>query len=85
MVFSFFSLLSIVSYKASYYLAPLGDLYEVFALVAMFYYMVAVVSPDPARRDSFFDQMENVVGGRIVAGGSLAWYQVRYTPILAHL
>ena len=76
-IFGLTSLLSVAFYSASYYVAPLGDLYEVFALVAMYLYMIALVSPDESRRDSFFGSLENLDHGHVVPGGSLAWFQVR--------
>jgi hypothetical protein len=48
-------------YQDSYYFTPLGDFYESFALVAIWYYMLAVLSRH---------------GSYEIPGGDEAWFSV---------
>jgi hypothetical protein len=79
-IFAIFSFFAVWFYDDAAYLAPCADLYECFALVAFFYYMVQVVAPDDEKRLSFFSQLE-VRGkdGQAVAGGSLGWFYVSHS------
>lgn len=64
-------------YDASEYLVPVAHLYECFALVAFFYYMIMVAAPDPDSRVEFFHNLERRGrGGKVIPGGSLKWFAV---------
>lgn len=49
-VYALFAWIAVLSYDAARFITPIGDLYEVFALVAIFYYMNLVIMPDDTRR-----------------------------------
>jgi hypothetical protein len=79
-VFAIFSFFGLWFYDASNYLIPIADFYECFALVAIFYYIISVVTPneDNNQRLEFFDQLENKAkDGSVIPGGSLKWFSVR--------
>jgi hypothetical protein len=75
-IFAIFAFFSVWFYDEASYLVPCGDLYECFALVALFYYIISVVAPDAGSRNAFFDQLELHEHGETVPGGSLKWFQV---------
>jgi hypothetical protein len=78
-VFAIFSFFGLWFYNASNYLIPVADFYECFALVAIFYYIISVVTPneDDDQRLAFFSQLENrAKDGSVIPGGSLQWFSV---------
>ncbi len=80
--FAVFSFLGLWFYDASNYLIPIADFYECFALVAIFYYIITVVTPieDSNQRLEFFYKLENKAkDGSVIPGGSLQWFSVRMT------
>jgi hypothetical protein len=77
-VFSIFSFFSIWFYDDVGYLIPCADLYECFALVGIFYYIINAVTPDESKRLLFFQGLENKdKDGSVIPGGSLEWLYVR--------
>ncbi|KAH8886235.1 hypothetical protein GQ53DRAFT_828235 [Thozetella sp. PMI_491] len=77
--FAGFSFFSLWFYDAAEYLIPLADLYECFALVSFFYYMIVLVTPDEEYRLMFFHNLEKKGSkGRIISGGSLKWLAKRW-------
>jgi Organic solute transporter Ostalpha len=78
-IYVIFAFLSIVSYSASRYLTPVGDFYECFALVALFYYMNLVVMPSAPRRSMSFYGGDYSALQQVVPGGDLAKYSVSNT------
>jgi hypothetical protein len=74
-VFAIFSLFSIILYEAEGYLNPIPQVYEAFAIPALFLLYVAYVTPDEATRDSFFNELElrgragNTQPGKVVCSG----------------
>ena len=57
-------------------MAPIADLYECFAVVAIFYYMITIISPDENNRESFFQQLELNDQDANLPGGGLEWFSV---------
>jgi len=56
-----------------------ADLYECFALVGIFYYIITAVTPDESKRLLFFQELENKdKNGNVIPGGSLAWFYQRW-------
>ena len=74
-----FSLFSLAFYDASWILEPFPELYECFALVAMFYLLVIYVAPHEAHRDHFFMNLQRfgVLKNKPKHDrGSLRWFKV---------
>jgi hypothetical protein len=64
-IFTILSFISVISYRAEPYLTPLIELYEVFALVAAFYLLLVILTPEAKSWQdqlAWFSQPEN--GGR---------------------
>jgi hypothetical protein len=82
--FSIFGFFALTFYHASEYLVPVADLYEAFALLAFFFFMIITVTPDEDQRLAFFAKLERKTRrGKVIPGGSLGWYSVRAFPLLA--
>jgi hypothetical protein len=77
-VFAIFNLFSIIFYKAQGHLNPIPQLYEAFAIPALFLLSVAYVAPGEATRDSFFNELElrRRSGNTQPGKGSLQWFRV---------
>ena len=78
--FAIFNFFSVWFYKKSWILEPIPEIYETFALVAMFYLLVVYVAPEVENRESFFQHLQRL--GRYSRKpkhnrGSLRWFQVR--------
>ena len=75
-----FSLFSVWFYDVSWFLEPFPELYECFALVAMFYLLVLYVAPHETRWDDYFMNLERygVLKNKPKHDrGSLRWFKVR--------
>ena len=83
-IFAFFNFFSIWFYGRSWILLPFPELYECFALVAMFYLLVLYVSPHDSSREHHFQNLQRLhkFGGGKRRGtpkhdrGSLRWFRV---------
>ena len=80
-VFAIFNFFGLWFYDISWILTPFAELYECFALVAVFYLMVLYVSPDEGERETFFHHLQRL--GRYSQQpkhnrGSLQWFQVTW-------
>ena len=76
-----FSLFSVWFYDVSWFLEPFPELYECFALVAMFYLLVLYVAPHETRWDDYFMNLERygVLKNKPKHDrGSLRWFKVRF-------
>lgn len=76
-VFSVIALLSLVSYTAAPYIAPIANIYEAFAFASFFLLFVEFVVPEGENRAAFFQQLATRDGKR---GGSLGWFKVTPDP-----
>lgn len=77
--FAIFNFFSVWFYRKSWILEPIPEIYETFALIAMFYLLVVYVAPDVDDRESFFQHLQRI--GRYSKKpkhnrGSLRWFQV---------
>src|ERR1700748_3722826 len=75
-IYVIFACLSVAFYDESRYLTPVGDFYECFALVAIFYYMNLVVMPSAPRRSMSFYGGDFSALQQAVPGGDLPKYSV---------
>ena len=81
-----FSLFSVCFYDVEWILEPFPELYECFALVAMFYLLVLYVAPHETHRDEFFMNLQRygVLKNKPKHDkGSLRWFKVsrlQYLP-----
>ena len=81
-VFAFFNLYAVWFYKQSWILLPFPELYETFALVAMFYLIVIYVAPQDATREDYFRDLTRLhrygskKGTLKHSRGSLRWFHV---------
>lgn len=72
-------------------MSPIRDLYETFAMGAIFLLFVEWVASDPSRRDAYFANLENRKprGGRfskdksydVVPGGSFSWFKFKWIAV----
>lgn len=79
-----FSLFSLWFYDASWILEPFPELYECFALVAMFYLLVLYVAPHEAHRDHFFMNLQRfgVLKNKPKHDrGSLRWFKMIWVMV----
>ncbi|KAK4548081.1 hypothetical protein LTR36_010801 [Oleoguttula mirabilis] len=78
LIFSILSFFSLCFYNAAAYLNPVAQLYEVFAVVAIFLLFLAFVCPDPVEYDSFFGSLERRSNrgskAKKHSRGSLRWF-----------
>lgn len=69
-------------YEASNYLYPVPQLIEPFAIVALFYFYVSVVTPLSTVREEFYSDMERHSGknnsSKTKSIGSLRWFYVSH-------
>jgi len=92
-VFAVLSALSILNYKVAIYLQPLIDLYETFALAALFLLYTEYVAPDKDTRLSYFDALEHLKprsmfrnkGYDVIPGGSQNWYLSKYLAVFLYV
>ena len=78
--FSFLSLLSVLFYEKSIYLKPIMQVYEAFCFAALFFLFLEYLCPEEEERAGYFSKVENKdKKGNIIPGGSLTWYNVRFT------
>ena len=83
-VFAFFNLFAVWFHDYAWVLTPFPELYECFALVAMFYLIVVYVSPNDDSREEQFRQMQRVYAHGKKKGqpkhdrGSLRWFRVSF-------
>lgn len=78
-MFGIFNFFSIWFYDAAGYLLPVPELYECFALVALFYLFITYVSPDEHMREVFFRQLPRMNRKQTAQKhdrGSLRWFYV---------
>ena len=77
-IFAIFNWFCAFSYQAAGFLVPIPQIYEAFAIVALFYLYVTYTSPDETNRERFFDGLERRTRwGRAKHGkGSLGWFHV---------
>ena len=76
---AFFNVFSVWFYDVSWILEPFPELYECFALVAMFYLLVLYVAPHETHREDFFMHLQRfgVVKNKPKHDrGSLRWFNV---------
>ena len=84
-VFAFFNFFSVWFYQRSWILLPFPELYECFALVAMFYLLVLYVSPHDSNREDHFQNLRRLHQFGSKRGtpkhdkGSLRWFKVCQT------
>ena len=83
-IFAIFNFFALWFYQLSWILWPFPELYECFALVAVFYLMVLYVSPDEGNRETFFHHLQRI--GRYSqqpkhGRGSLRWFQVTWVLV----
>lgn len=81
-----FSLFALWFYDASWVLEPFPELYECFALVAMFYLLVLYVAPHESHWDHFFMNLQRfgVVKNKPKLkhdGGSLRWFKMIWVMV----
>lgn len=76
LIFSLFNALAIGFYEAAAYLTPVAQLYEVFAVVAIFLLFLAFVCPDPREHEAYFANLERRDNKQKVVHdhGSLRWF-----------
>jgi Organic solute transporter Ostalpha len=95
-IFCLFSIFTQIGYSSAIYMPPIRDLYESFALAAIFLLFVEYVAPDPSTRSAYFSNLENRQprGGRfsnsnkdydIVPGGSLRFFKTRWIILFLFL
>lgn len=93
-VYATLSAVSIVNYHVAQYMKPLIELYETFALAALFMLFVEYVAPDPHTRMPFFATLENrkpksafrpSKGYTVVPGGSQGWYSIKVFAVFGYL
>jgi hypothetical protein len=75
------SLTYVSFYDAAAYLDPVPLFYEPFAIVALFYFFVTIITPTADLREQFYSDLERQHFGRSKGrpkhgGGSLAWFHV---------
>ena len=74
--FSIIAWLSIEFEGQAIYLTPLFVLYESFCFASFFLLLCAWISPDPAERDRYFQNIESRKNDQVKEGGHLRWYHV---------
>lgn len=93
-VYAVISCLSIIDYSVTKYLQPLINLYEGFALTALFLLFVEYVAPDEHARMSFFASLENrepksmfnpSKGYKVIPGGSQVWYERKQFAVFFYI
>ena len=83
-IFAFFNFFSVWFYTKSWILLPFPELYETFALVAMFYLLVVYVTPQDATREHHFHELARLHRYGAKKGtpkhdkGSLRWFRVSH-------
>ncbi|KAI9713527.1 MAG: hypothetical protein M1820_000909 [Bogoriella megaspora] len=83
--FSVVSLWSIAFYEAADYLTPIANIYESFALTALFLLFVNYVAPDPVTRDAFFNNLPmKDRKGNETGLGSLGWFRKSWAIVFAY-
>lgn len=92
LIFSLFSFFSLWFYNAAAYLNAVAQLYEVFAVVAIFLLFLAFVCPNPEQYDEYFANLErrSIHGSHLKkhGQGSLRWFYVstssglRFSPTI---
>jgi hypothetical protein len=76
--FVIFSFFSVWFYNAAPYLGPIEDLYEAFALVALFFYMNLIILPEAPRRTLSFYGGDLSYLQQFVPNGDLSQYAVSF-------
>lgn len=91
-IFCLFSVFTQIHYNAAIYMPPIRDLYESFAMAAIFLLFVEYVTPDPSTRFAYFTSLENhksrgrgKKGYDVVPGGSLRFFKTRWIIIFLFL
>ncbi|KAM0800896.1 organic solute transporter Ostalpha-domain-containing protein [Usnea florida] len=83
-IFSFFNFFAVWFYQRSWILLPFPELYECFALVAMFYLLVVYVTPHDATRESHFQHLQRLhYWGKKPKHdrGSLRWFRFLWVGV----
>jgi hypothetical protein len=84
--FALIGTLSTVFYLDSIYIRPVQEVYEAFCVAGFLLLCVHYVCPDEDARYDYFNQLENKdKKGNVIPGGSLKWFQVRYSGELLDL
>jgi hypothetical protein len=78
-IYVIFAFLGVAFYNESRYLIPVGDFYQCFSLVALFYYMNLVFMPSAPKRSLSFYGGDIAALQQVVPGGDLTKYSVRFT------
>ena len=83
-IFALFNFFSLYAYHVSWVLLRFPELYECFALVAMFYLLVLYVAPNEGTRETFFHHLQRL--GRyshqpVHNRGSLQWFQTSWVLV----
>jgi hypothetical protein len=79
-VFAVIGLLSVLFYIDSIYFRPIQEVYESFCVAGFLLLCVHYVCPDEEAWFDYFNQLENKDRkGNVIPGGSLKWFQVRYS------
>lgn len=93
-VYATLSAISIINYEVAQYMRPLIELYETFALAALFMLFVEYVAPDSHTRMPFFATLENrkpkstfrpSKGYTVIPGGSQKWYSIKVLGVFLYL
>ena len=83
-MFAIFNFFAVYSYDNSYILVQFPQLYECFALVAMFYLLVLFVTPDEGNRETYFHHLQRLTRHTQKPKherGSLRWFQVTWVLV----
>jgi len=79
--FAFFCFLAIAAPSAAEYLLPLAELYECFALVALFLFIIYTVAPDRQGRLAALAVLGEGERGKALKGGWVKWLARRWLLI----
>jgi hypothetical protein len=84
--YSLFNFLALCWYRTYQFIQPLSQVYESFAIAALFFLILEWVCPEGTDREKFFDEFPfKDKKGVVVEGGSLAWFKVSpfTSPVLS--
>jgi hypothetical protein len=81
--YSLFNFLALCWYRTYQFIQPLSQVYESFAIAALFFLILEWVCPEGTDREKFFPFKDKK--GVVVEGGSLAWFKVSpfTSPVLS--
>ncbi|EMC99053.1 hypothetical protein BAUCODRAFT_146038 [Baudoinia panamericana UAMH 10762] len=83
--YAIFHFLALCFYQDYFYIAPISEVYEGFAVAALFLLMLEYACPDGTDREAYFNKLPNQdKKGNTLPGGSLQWFQRTWSSVLQY-